>query len=555
MNFDCCGICGNGFDLYNRVSYDDTHFYHLECFNDPESKRFIGECQMCLWVYFSKSTNQKNCILCEVLISDSNETCIKQIGLCNDCARSKLINDLNQYCSICNNTHYCKYTTCLECNKYIAENFNFYSEVYFYHCKECIIKKNCGFCDSQLEFGDLRCKSDHFYHLSCLKKKPPNTKQCENCLEDFSRLLCKFLENKQEGSLCSLCGTYRYEDTSCMIKNYFCESCSNTAEFTNTSLDCFCDYCEGIKKFIESQKEKIIECSSCNTKNFKEFESTCKKVKICVNCAKITQKPNKVFEELCRCNCNKCKLDQSNSLKGCSICLLTDFNTRTTKCERDNFYCEECVNHKFCLILNHCSCEFCISIVSNCLKIKGIQPKCKTCKVGLKPDEKCDILKFYCEKCWKEAKTEIKCTCYSHKQDLEAYDTFFYLKSRLKPNCSNCKRNSNFAVDCNHNQCFLCVFKKIIPKFLMFLENYKQKDVRKIEKKFSFECIHAGCKFNFDTSGALCIEKMMVFSDSEREILASFLPYFDGIEFEFKVCRCLRVVGVSEDIVLGCGCD
>lgn len=548
MNISRCFLCGEDFDNLNKFSPDNQHFYHKACFYDPSADDYIEGCLICIRACYSSSTYQEKCRKCE----NKSLTCPKALSLCNECCSKKLTQDYFIYCDLCKDYHYYKYTTCVQCEKYIPENDQI-NNIFFYYCNTCTLNKRCQYCNQAIEFGDFVCGNDHTYHICCIKKRPPKSVNCDKCMNFYTEMMMRYINSNTEGIKCFLCNSYIGNAENCCMSEYFyCNDCRNSIKFIEVQINCYCDQCEKNKNFIVEQKKNLAKCSVCKKNNFKDFVSTCGKVIICVDCTKIIQYPNLIFSMLRQCDCAKCKKDQLSGLKVCSICLIIEFNTRNTSCENENFYCDNCVQNQFSKIFNVCTCNFCLSIISALMQQNGIPQFCWKCHTTLEGNFNCQISKFCCTNCWESDSIKINCTCGDHGK-MKRLESINILLSSSK--CVNCKRTSNFAVSCNHNQCFLCLIKINLKHFQSFFENCLNKNVRMIKKNFAFQCSFAGCNVTFDMSSGFCFKSLAnIFSQVELEVLNCFLPYFDGIEFEFKVCKCEKVVGFNEEVSLGCGC-
>lgn len=549
MNIACCITCGEDFANQSNFSPDNQHFYHKACFYDRDASDFIEDCIACIRLCYSSSTSEENCRKCQKKL----EICHRAFSLCNKCGSEKLPQDFCIYCRLCKCEHYFKYTTCAQCENYIIENDQ-NPDIFYYYCKTCTVSKQCRHCNQFIEFGDFVCGNDHAYHIHCFKKRPVDMRNCNKCLDFYSALMVRYIENNIEGKKCSLCNVYRDVESNCMNNNFYCNNCRDLVQFTEVQIDCFCEECESTKNFIVEQRKNLIQCTYCKRINFKGFVSTCGKVTICVDCTNMVHYPNLIFLMLRGCDCSKCRIDQLNGLKACSICLVIEFNDRSSLCENENFYCENCTNFHYQDIFRICTCNFCLDTILALMKINGTHKLCLNCKKVPIQENGCKIFQFCCNDCWISEKKEIQCTCGNHSSQIMQKKSIL-LPLSVSAKCMNCKRTSNFAVTCNHNQCYLCFFKKSLRKFFEFIENYSNRNVKKISKSFDFQCCVEGCKNAFDMSSSFCFKSLgYIFTKEQKEMLNCFLPYFDGIEFEFEVCRCGKVVGFNEEVRLGCGC-
>jgi hypothetical protein len=343
----------------------------------------------------------------------------------------------------------------------------------------------------------------------------------------------KFLEIEaaKSGIYCKSCNlklNYLENYSQCLNFNYYCENCLRKPEVIESPSICKCEYCKNLKEI----KIRSKQCSVCGYYCQGYETSECQKFLVCTSCINIEL--SNYTNLLIGCileGCEFCLRTIKEKLKRCVCCSTITFNLDAIYCEKGNYYCNICFKNEetFKKILQTCKCQRCIYIFN--YQNKELHQN-----------------RFEIHQIYLEDQNSMNLDEDNHKE--------FSLSILNDPTCSNCKKISDFALVCNHNQCFLCLIKENLHLYYEFLNNVKNKTFSSISNKFQAKCCSTNCDFNFNLPSSLILDlRIFLFRKQDWVIIDEFLPYFEGISFKFELCDCridAKVVCVNHELRLGC---
>ena len=597
--------CHNSYQIYQErlLKYNQKHdlkFHCKGCGTDLDSTKISPTClalnyycEVCKWnpsilqcqvqceCENCQSLNNhirsiRKCITCQNLVSDFKDSDCQKISICSNCTISYFqyfvfaVRDC--YFSSCNlcKIEYEKYQYMFKCRlcktNLNADALRVVCPYLNYFCSDCFtvqqifdekIECDCAYCFDvkRYLYSFKKCCQCQIFKIN-YKQICQKVFVCDECSQtldqkrikiiyDCSRSGCKYCEKESQlfrwlfkCKLCEIQLDTKNLELVCYESNFFCFNCERNPSITNFDYSHSCDNCTKIYYRINHS----IICQTCKMLSDNYQTSICKKWEMCLDC--IESDVQSYIERLILCymqNCSLCLNTLCECIHTCSGCKEMNYFPLQNKCLNSKHYCKACLYNESKLekVIEICSCPYCNSDFEEIL---------------VKLEEKSNCNNLIIERI-KERLKELKLRANENvkKQNdaqVKTYDVFAAL------NCVNCKEVSNFALTCNHNQCYTCLIKKNLPTYYEFVKRIIDKNLSQIKNKFIIKCCAENCNFEFNLPSCILLENnVKLFSKAQEEVISEFIPYLDGLSLEFTLCRCphnTKIIAKINDCILGC---